>query len=55
MIKFPNSSFRKYSYPQNNSLKLRSINSFLVSQNYMQYEDCETYNKKDNNINNSIK
>lgn len=42
MITFPNPSFRKYSYPKSQSLRLRAINP-LSSRKYILYDCIEEY------------
>jgi len=37
MIKFPNPSFRKYTYPRSTLLRLNSNNPLLSSQEYILY------------------
>lgn len=45
MIKFPNPSFHKYSFPKNYGLRLNSLNPLLFSQEYILYEDHREYTR----------
>lgn len=55
MVKFPNSSFHKYTYPQNYCLRISQFNKLFSHKNYFQFNNHEPYDTTSNENLNDIR